>query len=392
MNPVSPSPEATAARLVRAPRFSARSVAGIIALVLLGLLIWRAADVLLLGFAAVLAAVCLHGAQMWLVQTTRLSPGFALAAVILALLTFVAGLVITIAAPLAAEIDQLARALPDVVRHWSEELQRYEWGRWIFNQANGAGGNPGSWLGRLGGFFSTTFGFIANAIFILIIGIYLAAEADRYQHGFLRLLPYPRRERTYQVMTRTASILRRWMLGQMAAMLFIGIATYIGLTIMGVPLALAFATLSGVFNFVPNFGPLISMLPPVLLMLAKDPIVALYVVLFYAALQAFEGWFLTPMVQRQAVSLPPALLLFNQIILAAMLGFFGLLLAAPLTAAMKVLVEMLYVEDALEPPGSAELQSDRLVLPGSPEWESAPAAYAPSPAATPDPRQPVEHA
>jgi predicted PurR-regulated permease PerM len=120
--------------------------------------------------------------------------------------------------------------------------------------------------------------------------------------------------------------------------------------------------------------------------------VALYVVLFYAALQAFEGWFLTPMVQRQAVSLPPALLLFNQIILAAMLGFFGLLLAAPLTAAMKVLVEMLYVEDALEPPGSAELQSDRLVLPGSPEWESAPAAYAPSPAATPDPRQPVEHA
>jgi predicted PurR-regulated permease PerM len=379
------------ARPAGVPRFSAKSIAGIVALVLLGLLIWRAADVLLLGFAAVLAGVCLHGARMWLVEKAGIHQGWALAVIILLLLVFITSLVVTIAPSLAAEVDQLARALPDVVRHWSDELQRYEWGRWIFSQANGAGGSATAWLGRLGGFFSTTFGFIANAIFILIIGIYLAAEAGRYQRGFLHLLPSTHRERAQQVMNRIARTLRRWMLGQMAAMLFIGVATYIGLTIMGVPLALAFATLSGVFNFVPNFGPLISMVPPVLLMLAKEPMVALYVVIFYSALQAFEGWFLTPMVQRQAVSLPPALLLFNQIILAAMLGFFGLLLAAPLTAAMKVIVEMLYVEDTLQAPPGVEPQSDRIILPGSADWDVTPNAEAPS-AATPDTRQPLEHA
>ena len=101
------------------------------------------------------------------------------------------------------------------------------------------------------------------------------------------------------------------------------------------------------FNFIPNFGPLISGVPAFLLALADSPTKALWVVALYIFAQSLEGYVLTPLVQRRAVELPPALLILFQVLAGLLLGGLGVVLAAPLLAVIVVAVKMLYVEDVL---------------------------------------------
>jgi predicted PurR-regulated permease PerM len=97
--------------------------------------------------------------------------------------------------------------------------------------------------------------------------------------------------------------------------------------------------------------------PAALLALLQSPTKSLYVILLYLGIQAVESYLLIPLVQRQAVSLPPALTITAQVLLGILVGGFGLVLAVPLTAAVMVLVRMLYIEDALS--DSVDMLSDR---------------------------------
>jgi predicted PurR-regulated permease PerM len=125
------------------------------------------------------------------------------------------------------------------------------------------------------------------------------------------------------------------------------IVTWLGLRLLGVPLAGVLGALAAMFNFIPNFGPLISMVPAALLAMMDSPQRAVYVVIMYLVLQNLEGNLLTPLIQRKAVSLPPAVAIVSQILMTTLAGGIGLMLAVPLAAAVHVVVKMLYVEDAL---------------------------------------------
>jgi predicted PurR-regulated permease PerM len=114
-----------------------------------------------------------------------------------------------------------------------------------------------------------------------------------------------------------------------------------------VKLALVFGILAGLFNIIPNFGPLVSLIPATMIALMDSPEKAVYVVIMYMILQSLEGYVLLPMLQRKAVDVPPVVLIGAQVAMGYQLGGLGLLLAAPLTAAAMVLVKMLYVEETL---------------------------------------------
>jgi predicted PurR-regulated permease PerM len=103
-------------------------------------------------------------------------------------------------------------------------------------------------------------------------------------------------------------------------------------------------------NFIPNFGPIIAAVPAILIALAADPTKALWVVALNIAAQNLEGYLITPLVQRKAVRLPPALTILSQVLMGLLLGPLGVILAAPLTAATIVAIQMLYVEDTLGTP------------------------------------------
>jgi predicted PurR-regulated permease PerM len=127
--------------------------------------------------------------------------------------------------------------------------------------------------------------------------------------------------------------------------------------LIGVPFALLLGIFSGLISFIPFIGPLISVIPPVLLALLGTPVDALWVVLAYAIIQTIESYLIQPLIMSRAVSLHPAVVMFALLIMGTLFGFVGVLLAVPLVAVVGVLLRELWIErmDALgtdpKPPG-----------------------------------------
>src|SRR5258706_8214105 len=112
-------------------------------------------------------------------------------------------------------------------------------------------------------------------------------------------------------------------------MLLIGSTTGLALAMIGVPLAGALGTITGLFAFVPNFGPLVALLPILAVAIINTPgQVGLVVVVFYV-LQFIQSQLITPLLMGQEVNLPPAIILISQIVAGVFFRFFGLLLSVP---------------------------------------------------------------
>jgi predicted PurR-regulated permease PerM len=348
------------------------------------LFLWYSIYVLLLTFAAVLVGVALRGMASWLAGKTRLPAGGALAVVIVGLVGFFVLLGVLLAPRIVAQFERLADQLPQSVESAQDRLRQHSWGRKLLGEGepqvaaqpgpDGSGRlsttapaeqpQPGETVVAKALKATTRPAAVANAagyarrlaealftfVLVMIVGIYLAAQPRLYVEGFLKLFPERERPRLRDVMLRVGRTLQLWLLGQLVPMAAIGIFIGGGLFLIGVRLWLPLGILAALLNFIPNFGPIIAAVPAILIALASDPTKVLWVIALNVAAQNLEGYFITPMVQRRAVELPPALTILSQVLMGLLLGPLGVILAAPLTAAAVVVIKMLYVEDTLGTP------------------------------------------
>lgn len=238
---------------------------------------------------------------------------------------------------LAGLVDALPRALVGV-RNWLSttpfaSLLADTWQSMIQN------GVP--WP-RVAGAATVATGAFLNTILVIAIGLYLAANPGLYVRGTLRLLPPAYREKVGSTMGEAGRALRRWLLAQIFAMTMIGAMTTIGLYLLDVPLALSLGLVAGLTEFVPFFGPIAFGIFAVLFAFTVGPATALYVGLLCFAIQQFEGNVLQPIVQRWAVSLPPALAVISVVIFGLLFGILGAIFATPLMTVVMIFVERLY--------------------------------------------------
>ena len=162
----------------------------------------------------------------------------------------------------------------------------------------------------------------------------------------LRFAP-AHRARGRQVCAALGQGLGWWLLGRAVTMISLGTLTTFALWLLGMPLALVLGILAGLLLFVPYLGSLAAAVPALLVALMESPAKALWVALVYTGLHLFEGYCITPFVQRRAVALPPGLLLAVQILSASLFGLGGVIFSTPLTVVAIILVQMLYVQDVL---------------------------------------------
>jgi predicted PurR-regulated permease PerM len=180
-----------------------------------------------------------------------------------------------------------------------------------------------------------------------VIGIYLAADPDLYLRGLTHLVPRAPRQITRELFETIGHKLRWWMLGQLVTMTTVGVLSYLALRLLGVPLALILGVLVFLLTFIPFIGAIVAAIPVVLVAFSEGPTIGLYAFAAYSAIEMFEGYVLSPLVQRQSVSLPPALMIAAQVLLGVLLGVLGIALATPLAAMAMVAVNRLYVEELL---------------------------------------------
>lgn len=353
-----PSPENTGAIVHKA----AVTVAVVLFALLLVAALYYTFDVLMLVFAAALLAIFLRGLAEVLSYYLKLSDGWLVLIVSTILIALVAGFIALLSPSIAEQVTVLRDKIPASIQKVTDFFNQYGWGRTLTENLPSYQSvidniNASNLVAGVSGFFTSTLGVLGNIGIVVLLAIYLATEPKMYLTGFVKLFPHERRDRVKEVINGVYQTLRWWLIGKAGSMLFIGLLTWIGLSILGVPLALTLGLLAGLLSFIPNFGPIISAVPAILLAFIDSPITALYVLGLYIFVQLIESNIVTPFIERETVELPPGLTIVFQLALGVLVGGLGLVLATPLLAAIVVAVQMLYMEDVLgDHPNSAALE------------------------------------
>lgn len=330
-------------------------LAGLLGLVVLLYLAWTLRQVLLLMFMAVVFATVLN---KFVQQLRKLSvPRKWAVLIVLAVLSAIVGLILQFIIP------ALANQLPTYTflsEQGFEQIQ--EWYRQYRGVVPGDALSDTSlrdllpqlsvlspgFVGRALKVFTLSLDFFLNFLLVLVTTIMLLVDPASYRRILIAAFPRFYRKRANAIATKCEKALSGWALGLLFNIVVITLFSGVGLAILGVPLPAVNALLAGCLAFIPNVGPLLSVVPPVLMALSISPIKAIGVLILYLAIQQLEGTVLTPMVMKKQVSLLPAVTLMAQVVFAVWFGFLGLFLALPLVIVSQVWLKSVLVEDVLD--------------------------------------------
>lgn len=311
--------------------------------------LWVAAPALLIVFGGTLLAQLLRGLAVQLSRRTGLGVGWTFPIVVAALAGGLVGLGFAFAPVVAEQIFELRQAMPTSVDDARRMVERNAVGRLVVDVLEQAGGeNALSLLSNVP--LGAPLTLVAYPLGILFVGLFVGATPGVYRDGLVALVPPDHRERAREVAGRLGSTLRWWILGQTVAMTFVGTFVTAALWLIGVPLALLLGIVVGLLTFMPYIGPFIGAWPVLLVTLLLAPDKLLIVLVAYGTIQGLEGYLLTPLVQRRAVSLPPAVTVAAQFVMGLLVGPLGVAFATPLAAVLLVLVREVYVRDLLGDP------------------------------------------
>jgi len=307
-----------------------------------------AAQPLLLAFAGVLFGTALRGLAEVVARRLKWPVKWSLLACLALLVVLVAVAALWIIPHVASQLSTLADQLTVAYETVRQSLSSTSTGRRLLGGSSSLGRQLWSFAQQAAGLLASAVGVIGGSVFVLAVALYVAVGPAPYRHGLLRLAPPNRRARASELLGALASTLRRWLLGRIVSMTAVGLVTWLGLWILGIPLPLTLGLLAGLLGFVPNLGPIASAIPAVVLAFTLGPLHVVYVIVLYLAVNLADGYGLTPLLQKKTVSVPPALLLTGQVVMGALSGVLGIMLATPLLACLLVLVRELYVRPVEE--------------------------------------------
>jgi predicted PurR-regulated permease PerM len=343
--------------------------AGGISVVLFWTLLWFAwhfAATLFLIFAGMLLGVGLNAMTQLLGRFIRLPQALRLAIVCLSLAVLLSGVLVLGGATIAQQATALSNTIKSQLTNVKSFLEKNGVDTSYFELGNTAdtstdsGGTvtPGgasathnlpsaSAIASSGGAIVSqalkvllgTVGAVGNFFIVLFLGLAFAAQPAVYRAGLIFMAPSKYRAHTVAVVDRIGETLERWLLAQLLTMFAVFAVTWIGLTVIGIPSSFILGIQAGLLAFIPTVGALIGGLIVVLASLASGWVAALSAAILFLGVHALESYVLTPIIQRQALDIPPATLFAFQILLGVVFGIWGLALALPLMAIVKVVID-----------------------------------------------------
>ena len=195
--------------------------------------------------------------------------------------------------------------------------------------------------------FRASTGILINILLVLAVTIMLLANPKAYRRAFTLVFPQFYRYRVQDILDRCEQALVGWGVGILFNMLVITVLSFLGLIIIDVPLPIGNAFIAGVLTFIPNVGPVLSVVPPAILGVLEAPWKGAAVIVLYIVIQQVESNLLTPLVMKHQVSLLPAITLVSQLICGVLFGFLGLFLALPLVVTGQVWMQELLIKDVM---------------------------------------------
>jgi predicted PurR-regulated permease PerM len=185
------------------------------------------------------------------------------------------------------------------------------------------------------GVFSGIFSFFTVAV----LTFFLLLERNKIKENVFLFFPKIPKQRTTRMAHEIEKKLGAWVIGQLVLGFIVGVITWVGLFIFGVPYALPLAVVAGILELIPIIGPIISAIPAIIVALVQAPILGLGVGIFFLVVQQIENNILVPKVMERAVGLSPLITIIALLVGSTLLGFIGALLAVPIAATIKVIYD-----------------------------------------------------
>jgi predicted PurR-regulated permease PerM len=345
------------------------SVGGVASVAFATLLVatWYFASTLFLIFAGVLLGIALYAMTSLLGRVTELPHSLRLAAICLVLLALLSGVLFLGGATIAQQATVLGNTIKSQVVNVKALLEKYgvdtsylDIGSLAAAPAGAADTPPatphlpsagaiasggGAILSQTLKIVLGTVGAVGNFFIVLFLGLCFAAQPGVYRNGLITMAPARHRANAAIVIDRIGETLQRWLMAQLITMFAVFFITWLGLALLGIPSSFILGVQAGLLTFIPTIGALVGGLIVVLASLASGWIAAVSAFVLFLGIHALESYILTPLLQRQALEIPPATLFAFQILLGVVFGIWGLALALPLMAVVKVVVEFLREDD-----------------------------------------------
>ncbi|MEO6330295.1 MAG: AI-2E family transporter [Ginsengibacter sp.] len=317
---------------------------GIYALIVIVILLFKATfSVFLLILAGALIAIFFLGLSDLICRKTKWKHGICLSIAVIGTVLLTVGLFWLIGAKIQAQVAQLSDTLPATIENAKSQLSQNTIGKKLVEKASSPETNKKA-KSLVSTFFKTTFGVFGDIYVVLFLAIFFTVSPNVYKNGIVQLIPKKGQKKGKDILNKLGENLKKWLKGKFFAMFVVFVLTSIALAILGMPLWLVLALIAGLFNFIPNFGPLIAMIPAVLVALMQGPATAAIVAGLYIVIQVIESNFITPLVQQKLISIPPALIISAQLLISPLTGGWGLVLATPLMVIIMILVQELYLK------------------------------------------------
>ncbi|QKJ28571.1 AI-2E family transporter [Mucilaginibacter mali] len=315
----------------------------IVALLAVVILIARVAfNVLLMVLAGALIATFFHGFGDLIQRHTRLGRRPAMIIAVAGSFALLGLMLWFMGTTIQHQVAELSDKLPQTISNVKAKMSTSPIGQKILQSVSGD--NSQKLMTTAQTFFSTSFGVLGDIYIIMFLGIFFTANPSMYKNGILVLVPSGQKDTGKHIINRISLALKGWLKGLMVSMVLVTIMISTGLLIIGVPVAMVLGLITGLLEVVPNFGSVLAMIPGVLLALTISTNTGIIVALLYITSQTITANIVNPLIQKKMINLPPALTLISQLIMGAISGALGIILAVPLLAITVILVDELYVK------------------------------------------------
>ena len=311
-------------------------------LVLVVLLLKATVSVILMILAGTLIALFFHGFAGLIERKSRLSRTWSMAFSVALTLLSLFLIFWLMGSKIQSQTQELSAKFPGMVEQAKGHLNQSAIGQKILDQTSGQ--NSKKLTSSIKNLFSSTFGVLGDLYVILFLGLFFTADPKVYKDGIVALVPKPYKKEGVQILNELGHNLTSWLKGKLFSMAVVAILTGVGLWVLGIPLVLTLALVAGILNFIPNFGPIIAMVPAVLIGLSLGMDKAVTVAGLYIFIQMLESNLITPMIQKKLVSIPPAMIIVGQLVVGSLTGYLGIILATPVVLIIMVLTTELYVK------------------------------------------------
>lgn len=251
------------------------------------------------------------------------------------------GLVLVLVVPtITTQVGELVDNWPNINRSLQATLSQNAALRGVYDSLTSESGDASAIFSQVVNITSVFVNGVVTTVLFLVLTFYLLMNGRKLAHFVVGLAPQGKERIRYgRLIARMSERMGFWFRGQFIISLMTFFVVWIALSLLRVEYALTLALIASVAEFVPLVGAWIGATPAVLVAFGQSPVLALFVVIFFFAWQSFQGYIISPQVMRRAIGVPSIFILISVLILANLIGFVGVFLAAPIAAAVAVLVE-----------------------------------------------------